>query len=108
MERFPELTFRSTKIEVTGDSTLKVTGDLTVRDVTKPVVLDVEYGGLIQDPWGGTRAGFAATTEIDREDWGLTWNVALESGGVVVSKKVKIEIDVELTEVAAGAQAGAA
>ena len=108
VERFPELTFRSTKIEVTGDSTLKLHGDLTVLDVTRPVVLDVEYEGLTQQPPFGSRAGFSATTEIDREDWGLTWNVALESGGVVVSKKVKIEIDVELTEVAAGAQAGAA
>ena len=108
VERFPELTFKSTKVEVTGDTTLKVTGDLTVREVTKPVVLDVEYEGLTPDPWGGTRAGFTATTEIDREDWGLTWNVAMESGGVLVSKKVKIELDVQLSEVAAGAQTSAA
>ena len=76
--------------------------------MTKPVVLDVEYEGLTPDPWGGTRAGFTATTEIDREDWGLTWNVAMESGGVLVSKNVKIELDVQLTEVAAGAKTSAA
>jgi polyisoprenoid-binding protein YceI len=105
VETYPYLTFNSTGIEVTGDSTLQLHGDLTIRDVTRPVTLDVEYEGLTPDPWGGTRAGFAATTEIDREDWGLTWNVALESGGVLVSKNVKIELDVQLVQAKAGEQA---
>ena len=102
VERFPELTFHSTGLEVTGDGTAKVTGDLTIRDVTNPVVLDVEYDGLVTDPWGNTKAAFTAATEIDREDWGLTWNVALESGGVLVGKKVSVELEVQIAKVKAG------
>lgn len=94
-ERYPDLTFRSTKIEVTGATTFELHGDLTIRDVTRPVVLQAELEGLTRDP-RGDRAGFSAHTEIDREDWGLTWNVALESGGWLVGRKVEIEIDVEL------------
>ena len=94
VERFPYLTFRSTKVERFGDD-WKVTGDLTIKDVTRPVVLDLEYEGSIADPWGGERIGLTASAEIDREDWGLTWNVALEAGGVVVSRKVKLELEVE-------------
>jgi polyisoprenoid-binding protein YceI len=101
----PDLTFKSTKVEVTGDSTLKVYGDLTIRSVTKPVVLDVEYAGVTTVPQMGTRAGFSATTEIDRERWGLTWNMPLEAGGWVVSKNVKIEIDVELIQQRSDAEA---
>ncbi|HEX9376655.1 MAG TPA: YceI family protein [Actinomycetota bacterium] len=95
VERFPELLFRSTKVERTGDTTLRVHGDLTIRDVTKPVVLEAEFSGLTDDPWGGKRVAFSATTEIDREDWGITWNVAMETGGVLVSKKVLIDIEVQ-------------
>jgi polyisoprenoid-binding protein YceI len=98
VEKYPYITFKSGKVEVTGDSTLKLHGDLTVLDVTKAVVLDVEYEGQTQDPQGGIRAGFSASTEIDREDWGLTWNVALEAGGFLVGKKVKIELDVQLVQ----------
>ncbi len=72
-----------------------LTGDLTVKDVTRPVVLDVEFDGAQVDPWGGQRLGFSAHTEIDREDWGLTWNVALETGGVLVGKKIRLEFNVE-------------
>jgi polyisoprenoid-binding protein YceI len=104
VEKYPFLTFRSTKVEATGDTTLKLHGDLTIRDVTRPVVLDVQYEGLTPDPWGGIRAGFSAATEIDREDWGLSWNVALETGGVLVGKQVKIELDVQLQQVGAGSQ----
>ena len=96
VENHPYLTFKSTKVEVAGDTSLKVRGDLTIRGVTKPVVLDVEYDGVTNVPQMGTRAGFSAATEIDREQWGLTWNMALETGGVLVGKKVGIEIDVEL------------
>ena len=95
--RFPTLTYRSTKVERTGENTLRVTGDLTIRDVTRPVVLDVTYEGLSADPWGGTRAGFTINGELEREPFGMTWNVALESGGVLVSKSIQLEIEVEAT-----------
>ncbi len=95
VEKYPELTFRSTKVERVGTNSLQVEGDLTIREVTRPVVLEAEFEGLTDDPWGNKRIGFTATTEIDREDWGMTWNVALEKGGLLVSKKVQIELDVE-------------
>jgi len=95
VERYPKIRFRSTTVERTGEDSLRVTGDLTIRHVTRPVVLDVTYHGLVGDPWGGQRAGFALRGEIDREAFGMTWNVALESGGVLVSKKIQLEIDVE-------------
>jgi len=98
VEKYPYLTFKSTKVEVTGDNTLKLHGDLTILDATRPVVLDVEYEGLTQHAQFGNRAGFSATAEIDREDWGLTWNMALETGGFLVGKKVKIELDVQLVQ----------
>ena len=95
-EKFPRLTFRSTKVEQVDDTEWKLTGDLTIREVTRPVTLDVEFLGASVSPWGTRPFGFEATTEIDREDWGLTWNQALETGGVVVGKKVRIEINAEL------------
>ena len=96
VEGFPTLSFRSTKVEQTGPATLRVTGDLTIRDVTKPIVLDVEYGGYApRDLMGRSRIAFTAKTEIDREEFGITWNQALETGGVLVSKKVGIELDVQ-------------
>ena len=91
--------FRSTKIELTGGTGLRVTGDLTIRDVTKSVVLDAEYQGMAKDPWGGTRTAFSATTEIQREDFGASWNVALETGGWLVGQRVKIELEVEAARV---------
>ena len=94
VSQFPTLEFASTGI--TGDGAeWRLAGDLTIRGVTRPVVLDVEFGGLVTDPWGGERAVFSASTEIDREGWGLTWNQALETGGVLVGKKVRIELEVE-------------
>jgi polyisoprenoid-binding protein YceI len=98
-EAHPSVTFTSTKVEGKGDA-WKLHGDLSVRGVTKPVVLDVEYAGLSNDPWGNARIGFSASTELDREDWGLTWNQALESGGVLVGKKVKIELEIEAVKAA--------
>ena len=95
VERFPKLTFKSTKVEQTGDTSLRVTGDLTIRDVTRPVVLDAEFEGTTKGMRGDTRVGFSATTEIDREDWDVMWNMALETGGVVVGKRVRIELDVQ-------------
>jgi polyisoprenoid-binding protein YceI len=75
-----------------------IPGELTIRDVTKPVELDVEYLGVFTDPWGNEKAAFTATTEIDREEFGITWNQALETGGVLVGNTVKIEIDVQLAQ----------
>ncbi|MCC6226025.1 MAG: polyisoprenoid-binding protein [Microthrixaceae bacterium] len=92
---YPTMTFRTLSVEPTSEDEWDVHGELTVRDVTRPVTLAVEFAGVSQDPWGNMRAGFSASTELDREDFGLTWNQALESGGVLVGKKVKIEIEVE-------------
>jgi len=92
---FPTLTFVSTKVELRPGGDWKVSGDLTVRGVTRPVVLDVEFEGVIQDPWGNQRLGFTASSEIDRNDFGVSFNAALETGGFVVSPKVKLEIESE-------------
>jgi len=95
VEEFPTLSFRSTKVELKPRGDWKVYGDLTVRGVTRPVVLDVEFEGVIQDPWGNQRLGFTASGEIDRNDFGVSFNAALETGGFVVSPKVKLEIEAE-------------
>jgi polyisoprenoid-binding protein YceI len=99
VENHPKIVFRSTKTDVVGDYELAVHGDLTVRGMTRPVVLDVEYLGLFTDPWGNTRAGFTATSEIDREQWGMTWNQALETGGVLVGKTLQVELDIQAIRV---------
>jgi polyisoprenoid-binding protein YceI len=106
-EVFPLMTFKSSKVEVTGASTATVSGDLTIRDVTKPVKLEVEFLGKVKNPWGMTSAGFTAHTAINREDWNLTWNVALETGGVLVGKEIEINIEAELIQVPEGAPAAA-
>ncbi len=103
VERFPEIRFKSTKVELSGENSLVVSGDLTIRDVTHPVGLGVEFAGLSQDPWGNRRAGFSATTEIDREEFGASWNLALEAGGWLVSRTVQVELDVLVTLKAEGA-----
>jgi polyisoprenoid-binding protein YceI len=95
VEEFPTLSFRSTKVELNPRGDWKVYGGLTVRGVTRPVVLDVEFEGVIQDPWGNQRLGFTASGEIDRNDFGVSFNAALETGGFVVSPKVKLEIEAE-------------
>jgi polyisoprenoid-binding protein YceI len=95
VDRYPEITFRSTKVEGSSPSRFLVHGELTVHGVSRPVTLEAEYHGVTADPWGGRRAGFSATTEVDREDFGLTWNVAIEAGGFVVGKKVRLELEVE-------------
>ena len=94
-EKFPSMRFVSTGIERSSDD-WRMSGDLTIKDVTRPVTLDVDFEGVVADPWGTSHAAFTARTEIDREDWGLTWNVALEAGGLLVSKKVTIEIEAQL------------
>jgi polyisoprenoid-binding protein YceI len=95
VEKYPELSFRSRGGSLTSGNEFQLVGELTIRDVTREVTLDVEYEGLALSPWGGEVIGFSATTEIDREDFGITWNQALETGGVLVGKKAKIEISVE-------------
>ena len=94
VERFPELRYRSTSVRRSGRR-WQLEGELTVRDVTRPVVLDVEFEGGATDPWGGSRISFTAKGDLDREDFGITWNQALETGGVLVSRKVQIELDVQ-------------
>ena len=96
VEKYPTITFKSTKVEVDANGTEgKVYGDLTIRDVTRTVVLEVEKLGENTNPWGAKVIGFTATTKINREDFGLTWNMALETGGWLVGKDIKIELDVE-------------
>mgnify|MGYP000400680510 FL=1 len=93
-ENYPTLTFKSTRIERDGDD-YKMTGDLTIRGVTRPVTFDLEFEGTGKDPWGNEKIGFSATTKISRKEFGLTWNAALETGGVLVGDQVKIELHLE-------------
>jgi polyisoprenoid-binding protein YceI len=95
---FPTLSFKSKRVQVIDDNSAKIVGDLTIKDVTKEVALNVDYHGQQKSPWGSTSAGFTGTTKVNREDWGLTWNVALEAGGLLVSKDIKIEIDLEIVK----------
>ncbi len=91
-EKFPEIKFKSTKVEKTGNDRYRITGDLTIRDVTKPVVLEAVYRGMIDDPWGNKRIGFKATTTINRFDFGVAWNATLETGGLIAGKDVQITL----------------
>jgi polyisoprenoid-binding protein YceI len=93
--KYPTITFKSTKVEAKKADEFKVTGDLTIRGITREVTLDVEYNGTGKNPWGMQVAGFSASTSINRKDFGLNWNAALETGGVLVSDKVKITLEVE-------------
>jgi polyisoprenoid-binding protein YceI len=95
VERHPTATFRSTRIETAG-SIGKVTGDLSIKGVTRPVTLEVEYLGHARDPWDNDRAVFSAAASINREDWDISWNMVLDAGGLLVSKEIKLEIEVEL------------
>lgn len=95
---FPNLTFESTDVKIISDNQAQLTGDLTIRNITQSVILDVEYAGMAKSPWGTTSAGFSAKATINREDWGLTWNQALETGGWLVGKEIDISIEVELVQ----------
>ena len=95
VERYPTVTYRSTGVTAVSGDSFTVAGELTIRDVTRPVELTVEIDGVAADPWGGERVSLTARGEIDREEFGLTWNVALEGGGVLVSKKVVLEIEAQ-------------
>lgn len=97
-ENHPQLKFEGTKLEKISDEEYKLHGTLTIRDTSKPVVLDVEYGGTVKDPWGMTRAGFTVHGKINRKDYGLHWSAVTEAGGLVVSDEVKLEATVEFTK----------
>lgn len=105
--KWPAITFVGKTIDGDVANEFKLTGDLTIRDVTRQIVLDVTNEGSVRDPWGNSRIGFSARTKIDRRDFGLTWNQALEAGGLVVGDEIKISVDVELTAVAADTSAAA-
>ncbi|MER7050149.1 YceI family protein [Streptomyces jumonjinensis] len=92
--QFPLMTFRSTHAEQLGGDKYRVTGDLTIKDVTRPLAIDLEFNGTAKDVYGNERVGFEGSAEILRSDWGLTWNAALETGGVMVSDKVKLNFDI--------------
>ncbi|MCZ7667835.1 MAG: YceI family protein [Chloroflexi bacterium] len=94
----PEMRFKSTKVEQNDVDEGLLYGELTIRGITKPVVLDVNYAGQAKSPWGTTSAGFSASATINRKDWDLTWNQALETGGVLVSDKISIGIELELIQ----------
>ncbi|RKH50129.1 YceI family protein [Corallococcus llansteffanensis] len=105
VEKFPAMTFQSTKVEKGSGKGLRVTGHLTIRDVTREVVLEAEALGVGKDPWGNLKAAFEAKTTIDRRDFGLTWNQALEAGGVLVGEKIEITLEVQAARAQAGEQA---
>ena len=100
MENNPELTFVSTEVERADETTWVITGDLTIKGVTKPVTIEFEQTGSARDPFGNLRVGFEGSTAINRKDWGLTWNAALETGGVLVSERVKLDFDICAIQIA--------
>jgi len=95
-ELYPRITFKSKRVERTGANKARLIGNLTIKDVTREISLDVNYAGMVKNPWGATSAGFTAKTSINRKDWGLNWNVALEAGGWLVGEDVKIDIELEV------------
>jgi polyisoprenoid-binding protein YceI len=97
-ERYPYLYFKSQRMEMVDESHARLVGDMTIRDVTRPITFDVEYNGTVKNPWGKTVAGFTASTKINRKDWGLNWNVALETGGWLVDDIINIDLELEIVE----------
>jgi polyisoprenoid-binding protein YceI len=100
MDTYPEITFQSTSVEAVSGNTYRVTGDLTIKDVTKSITFEAEMTGPVTDPWGNTRVGFSGSLTVNRKDWGVSWNMALEAGGVVVSENVTLEFDISATKTA--------
>ncbi|MEU9621300.1 YceI family protein [Streptomyces sp. NPDC048155] len=100
-EKFPLMTFRSTRAEQLGGDRYRITGDLTIKDVTRPLAIDLEFNGSATDVYGNERVGFEGSADILRSDWGLTWNAALETGGVMVSDKVRLTFDISAIKAAA-------
>ncbi len=94
IEKFPTMSFKSTDVKLIDDSHVEITGDFTVKDMTKPLTIPFEYTGSAVDPFGNARVGFEGSVDVNRKDWGLTWNAALEAGGVLVSEKVKLEFEI--------------
>jgi len=105
MDEYPEITFVSTAVEQTGATNYTLTGDLTIKGVSKPVAFDLELTGPVSDPWGNQRIGLEGSTTVNRKDWGVNFNVALEAGGVLVSENVTIEVEVAAIRTAEGNQA---
>ncbi len=101
VEHFPQIRFRGTGIEKVGTDHYRLRGELTIRDVSREIALDVEYGGRGKDPWGNERVGFTARGALDRKDFGLKWNQALETGGVLVSDRVELELELQAVKTAA-------
>ncbi|MEJ8659957.1 YceI family protein [Streptomyces sp. MS1.AVA.4] len=101
VETFPLMSFRSTSAEQLGGEKYRITGDLTIKDVTRPLSIDLEFNGVATDVYGNERVGFEGSAEILRSHWGLTWNAALEAGGVMVSDKVKLNFDISAIKAAA-------
>ena len=95
----PKITYRSTAVEKVDDATYRLTGDLTIRGVTNPVTIDFEFTGAAKDPFGNQRVGFEGSTVVNRKDWGIEWNAPLETGGVLVSEKITIEVEVSAIQV---------
>jgi polyisoprenoid-binding protein YceI len=100
VDKFPEMKFKSTKLELVSKDNYKMYGDLTIKGITNPIALDMEFGGIVpKDPFGHTKAGFFVSGKINRKDWGITWNAALDHGGVAVSETVKIFCPIQLLKV---------
>lgn len=100
VEKYPRIHFRSTSVEKAGKDRYRVKGDIEIHGVTKPIELDVEYGGTAKDPWGGERTGFSAHASLNRKDFGLAWNQTLETGGVLVGEKIDINLEIEASKAA--------
>jgi polyisoprenoid-binding protein YceI len=97
-DKYPELRFQSTAINKVDDENFQLLGELTLKGITKPVKLNVEYSGVTKDPWGGERAGFVITGRLNRSEWGVSFNAALETGGVALSDEVKIHSEIQLVK----------
>lgn len=98
VENHKQITFVGTSVKKVDDENYKLTGNLTIKGVSKAITLDVEFGGIMKDPWGNEKAGFTVNGKINRTDWGLNWNAALEAGGVMVSDEVKVAAEIELVK----------
>jgi len=98
VEKFPKITFHSTKFKRIGDATFEIIGKLTIKEITKPTILEIKYGGTNTDPWGNTKAGLKLKGKINRKDYGLGWNAGIETGGFLVSEEVKISANIELVK----------
>jgi polyisoprenoid-binding protein YceI len=96
---FPKITIEATGLKNLGDDMYELNGNLVMKGISKPLVLSVEYGGQMTDPWGNVKAGFSVSGKLNRKDWGLNWNAALEAGGVLVGEEIKINGDIQLIKI---------